>query len=88
MKRDFEAQNRCTVEGHFCTVHVTAASSNDGGNDDAWRITITPDQRVEFFGQERDYVSFVVVGGQEMVGIYDALPRAIADSMGGFPPCK
>jgi hypothetical protein len=88
MKSTFLAENRTTIARDFCAVHVTPAAENDGGNDDGWRITInTADnggQQMEVGKWDVDYVSFVVRGGQELMGILDALPEAI-ERAANFP---
>ena len=76
LKRDFLDENRAGVDRTSMTVYVTAAASNDGGNDDAWRISIYPDQGVECMGRELEYLSFVITGGWEMSSLIDALPEA------------
>lgn len=88
-KGQFIAENRHTVEGSVCTVHVTPSTTNDGSNSDAWRITInTGDsggQPMVMNGQERAYVSFVVIGRWELTELCDLLPAVIEASRTSFP---
>lgn len=78
---DFIAANRKTAVGSFCAVHVTPNVLNDGGNDDEFRVTInTSDnggQPMYQGSREIGFISFVVVGRQEMLEIPLLLERAL-----------
>lgn len=78
---DFLAENRVTVAGSFAAVHITPASTNDGDNGDAWRVTInTGDnggQDMAFAGRDVAFVSFTVYGWQELQSVVDGLAKAL-----------
>lgn len=77
---DFLAENRITVTGPFAALHLTPATDNCNNNGDMFRVTFnTGDNGGQnmFIGQrEVEFVTFVVVGPQELRALVDQLSEA------------